>query len=70
MFARLYRSYVENYRRLRAAVNAVGAECEAWSYETLDRDAERQVTLERTIDGQPSRSSWSAGRRSPTATWW
>ena len=48
----LFRRYVENWRTLRQAVNVLGAECETWSYEQLDRDASEQPVLERSVDGK------------------
>lgn len=45
-----FQTYIHNWRLLRAAVNAVGAECENWPYEKLDREAEEQGPVERMID--------------------
>jgi hypothetical protein len=45
--------YMENWRALRRAVNAVGAELEQWSYEALDRDAEDQPVIHRQVRGTP-----------------
>ncbi len=37
---------------MREAVNEFGAECENWPYADLDRDAEEQPLLERTVNGR------------------
>ena len=51
----LFRRYLENWRTLRKAVNVLGAECEAWSYEQLDRDASEQPLLACSVDGNQLR---------------
>ena len=48
----LLRRYLENWRILRQAVNVIGAECEDWSYERLDKDATEQPVLERSVNGK------------------
>lgn len=47
----LFPGYARNWYVLRDALNDVGAECENWSYEQLDRCAEEQPTLERKVEG-------------------
>ena len=51
MFGWLAR-YQRNWRLLREATDAVGREVEAWSYETLDRAAEHQPSIERVVGGR------------------
>ena len=48
----LFPGYVQNWRLLRRAVDEVGAECEKWPYDVLDRPAEWQPSLVRIIDGR------------------
>jgi hypothetical protein len=52
LIERIFPGYVRNWRLLRRAINEVGAECEAWRYEVLDRPAQMQPTLVRIIDGR------------------
>src|SRR5262245_28627513 len=49
---RFFPPYIRNWRLLRQAVNEVGAECEKWSYDALDRPAEWQPSLVRIIGGR------------------
>jgi hypothetical protein len=39
--------YQDNWRTLRQAVHAVGAELEQWPYDALDRNAEDQPVIRR-----------------------
>jgi hypothetical protein len=52
LIERIFPGYVRNWRLLREAVNEVGAECEKWPYDVLDRPAEWQPTLIRIIAGR------------------
>jgi hypothetical protein len=52
IMAQLFPGYVRNWRKLRQVVNEVGAECEQWTYAELDRPAEQQPLVERTIAGR------------------
>lgn len=47
----LFPGYSRNWYVLRDALNDVGAECEKWSYDQLDRCAEEQPLLEREVEG-------------------
>ena len=51
ILAQLFPRYAKNAQVLREAVNAIGAECEKWNYDELDRAAEEQPLMERPIDG-------------------
>jgi hypothetical protein len=52
LIERIFPGYVQNWHLLRTAVDEVGAECEKWRYDVLDRPAEMQPTLVRLINGR------------------
>lgn len=51
IFSRFLSRYRANWAILRTETNAIGAEIEQWSYDALNRPAEEQPLIERTVAG-------------------
>lgn len=63
--ANLIPKYRRNWQLLRHAVNEVGADCEQWSYDELDKAAEEQPFIEQPIEGGTAKFNIDCWEKKP-----